>query len=341
MNKNTNNFWRSKKVLITGINGFVGGNLCKFLLQKGADVHGLIRNVKKNSYIYYENIDNKITIHNGDLSNKELISRIISEEQISYIFHLAAQVEVGIGIINPYLTFETNIRGTYTLLEACKEFNEQIKSIIIASSDKAYGSYNKEKMPYREDYPLIPKFPYDVSKACSDLIAQAYSNQKYNLPIAVTRFCNIYGPGQLNFSAIFPDAIRSSLGYSKFIPRSDGTMTRDFLFVDDVSDLYSEISLGLYNNPNLSGEIFNAGPNDPVSVREILKKIYYSAKNKDGYEVILKEMKNKKTIGEIDYQCMDFKKVNKFFGWRPKTDFNKGILKTIEWYKKYLQNFDQ
>lgn len=338
--KNKDKFWKNKKVFITGINGFVGGNLCKKLLYEGAIIHGLIRNQKKDTFIYYEKLHKKLILHNGDLCDKELISRIISEEQISYIFHLAAQVEVGIGLINPYLTFETNIRGTYTLLEVCRSFSNQINSIIIASSDKSYGSYSKEKMPYKEDYPLIPKFPYDVSKACGDLITQAYSNSNYNLPIAITRFCNIYGPGQLNFSAIFPDAIRSSLNYSTFLPRSDGTMTRDFLYIDDVSELYSKIAIGLENNPELTGEIFNAGPNDPISVREIIEKIYILANNTNDLEIILKQMKNKKTDGEIDYQCMDYEKIHKIFGWKPETNLDNGIQKTINWYKLYFKNFN-
>ncbi len=335
-----NNFWKNKNVFITGINGFIGGNLCKKLLNEGAIIHGLIRSQKKDTFLYYEKLDQRITIHNGDLCDKELISRIISEEQISYIFHLAAQVEVGIGLINPYLTFESNFRGTYTLLDVCRSFSDQINSIIIASSDKAYGSYDKEKMPYKEDYPLLPKFPYDVSKACSDLIAQSYSIPNYNLPIAITRFCNIYGPGQLNFSAIFPDAIRSSLKYSTFLPRSNGTLTRDFLYVDDVSDLYCKISIGLEKNPKLTGEIFNAGPNDPITVREILEKVYTLAENIEDFKIIVKQMQNKKTTGEIDYQCMDYVKVYKTFEWKPKTKLHDGILKTINWFKMYLENMN-
>lgn len=333
-----NNYWKNKKVLITGINGFVGGNLCKALLEEGAEVFGLIRNHNKDTYLYYENLNEKIKIFKGDLCDKDLFSQIISEEQIESIFHLAAQVEVGVGMANPYLTFETNVRGTYSLLEACRLFPDRLQSIVIASSDKSYGSYPVEKMPYKEDYPLLPKFPYDTSKACADLVAQSYANDVYKLPIVITRFCNIYGPGQLNFSAVVPDGIRSALKYSTFIPRSDGSMTRDFLHVHDVSNLYLSIGKKLASSPDIRGEIFNAGPNDPISVRQILEKIFFLAKNSSDFEKIIKLMKNKKTSGEIDYQSMDYDKVNKFFGWSPSINLDEGMKITLDWFKKYLSN---
>jgi len=331
-----NNYWKNKKVFITGINGFVGGNLCKRLLDFGAEVFGLIRSYNKNTYLYYEDLNKKIKIFKGDLCNKELLCQIISEEHIESVFHLAAQVEVGVGVINPYLTLETNVKGTYSLLEACRLYPKKLESIIIASSDKSYGSYPLDKMPYKENYPLLPKFPYDSSKACADLIAQSYANDLYKLPIIITRFCNIYGPGQLNFSAVVPDGIRCALGYSTFIPRSDGSMVRDFLHVNDVSNLYLVIGRELANNPGLRGEIFNAGPNQPVSVKQILETIFYLLNKKEDLEKIIDLMKNKKPKGEIDYQSMDYEKVYKFFRWSPSLNFEDGIEITIKWYKKYL-----
>jgi CDP-glucose 4,6-dehydratase len=249
---------------------------------------------------------------------------------------LAAQVEVGVGMSNPFLTFESNVRGTYSLLEACRLFPDNLESIIIASSDKSYGSYPIDKMPYKEDYPLLPKFPYDTSKACADLVAQSYANDVYKLPIIVTRFCNIYGPGQLNFSAVIPDGIRSALKYSTFIPRSDGTMTRDFLHVNDVTKLYLVMGSKLAKDPSIRGEIFNAGPNDPVSVKEILKMIFSIAQNDKDLEVIIDQMKDKKPSGEIDYQCMDHEKVSKFFDWSPSINLSEGMKISFDWYKDYL-----
>ena len=333
------NYLNGKKILITGVNGFVGGNIAKKLVQLGAEVFGLVRTRTFNSFLCYENVDKKISLVEGELSDLQLLSRIISEEEINIIFHLAAQVEVGVGLINPYLTFETNVRGTYTLMEAARLFPITVEAIIVASSDKSYGEYSKDKMPYKEDYPLIPKYPYDTSKACADMIAQSYTSDVHQLPIIITRFSNIYGPGQLNFSALIPDSIRSALGYSKFIPRGDGSMMRDFLYIEDVVDLYIQIAESLSkDNKTLSGQIFNAGSNDPKTVKQILEKVFTTTGDVGEYNRILEDMKNKKTVGEIDCQFMDHEKVEKCFGWIPQHSFNDGLLKTIDLYKQYLKN---
>tara|TARA_B100000575_G_C23133536_1_gene657994 strand:- start:1298 stop:2377 length:1080 start_codon:yes stop_codon:yes gene_type:complete len=331
-------FWKGKNIFITGINGFIGSNLAKLLISCGANVFGLVRNPDNRTLLYYEKIDKKIILINGDLCDKELISRIISEEQIDTVFHLAAQVEVGVGIENPYLTFETNVRGTYTVLEAIRAYPKNIKSVVVASSDKAYGSYDKSMMPYKEDYPLIPKYPYDTSKACADLIAKSYANDIYNLPIVVTRFSNIFGPGQLNFSAIIPDGIRSALGISSFIPRGDGSAIRDFIYVEDVCDLYLKIArkIAESKNNNFHGEVFNAGTNSPISMKEVISKIFISLGNNKDLDKILKLMEGKVTQGEIDTQYMDYDKVNKYFDWSPNHDFDSGLEKTIKWFQDYL-----
>jgi CDP-glucose 4,6-dehydratase len=331
-----NNFWVKKKVFITGINGFIGGNLTKSLLAHGATVYGLIRNEKRDSFLYIENLADKVCLIRGELTDKELMTRIISEEQINIVFHLAAQVEVGVGITNPYLTFETNIRGTYTLLESVRICPKTIEAFVVASSDKAYGSYPKDQMPYKEDYPLRPRYPYDISKACADLIAQAYATELYKLPVVITRFSNIYGPGQLNFSAIMPDAITSALGYTKFVPRGNGKMVRDFIYVEDVVNLYLRIGESLASNPDkIRGEIFNAGTNSPISVKEVLEAIYTIAQNPQDLDVVISLMKDKKTAGEIDCQYMDYKKVYQYFYWKPKYTFKEGLKKTIQWYTEY------
>jgi len=334
-----NNYWLGKNVLITGINGFIGGNLAKSLVAKGANVIGLMRNQKKGTLLYVDNIIDDVTIVNGELIDKDLLFRIISEEQVEYIFHLAAQVEVGVGVLNPYITFESNIKGVYALLEAVRQCGDLVKSVVIASTDKAYGSYESDMMPYKEDYPLIPMYPYDVSKACGDMIARSYASDVYNLPIVVTRFCNIYGPGQLNFSALFPDGIRSALGYSTFIPRGNGEQVRDFIYIDDVIDLYIKISKKLADNPaSCAGEVFNAGTNSPITVKEVLKEVYQAVDNYSDYEMIEESMVSKKTIGEINYQYMNYEKAYKYFGWKPSHNLKDGTQKTIEWFKKYLSD---
>lgn len=330
------NNWKNKNVLITGINGFIGGNLCKSLLLKGANIFGLVRNYNKTSFLFFENLDNKIKIIEGDIVNPSLLEGILSENNIDFVFHLAAQVEVGVAMNNPYLTYETNVRGTYTLLEACRLYGKNLKAIIIASSDKSYGTYPIDQMPYKEDYPLNPKFPYDTSKACTDLIAKSYSESYKDFPVIITRFCNIYGPGQLNFSAVIPDTIRSALGYTNFIPRGNGKSVRDFIFVEDVCELYQLIALSLSENKNYSGEIFNAGTNLPISVKDLIVKIFSIIGSKNELNRIISEMNDKESFGEIDCQYMDFEKVNKFFNWRPKTDLSKGLEITINWFQDYL-----
>ncbi len=333
------NFWKNKNVFITGINGFIGGNLSKKLIENEANVFGLIRDGNRSTFIFHEKLEHKITFIDGNITDKDLIARIIGEYNIDAVFHFAAQVEVGVGLTNPFLTYETNIRGTYSLLEGIRQSGISVDSIVIASSDKAYGSYPSKMMPYSEDYPLIPVYPYDVSKASADMIAQSYSREPFSLPIVVTRFCNIYGPGQLNFSAIVPDAIRSALRYSTFIPRGDGKQIRDFIYVKDVVELYLSISSKLFSNPKkIRGEIFNAGTNKGVSVKDLLKKIFDTCQNMKDFEKVVKLMKNKKTVGEIAVQIMDFKKVNKFVGWKPKYSFEKGLNETVEWFREYLDS---
>lgn len=332
------NYWFGKNVLLTGINGFIGGNLTKVLLQRGANVFGLMRNIRHDSFLYYEKLNEKLTLIDGSITDKDLLTRIVSEEQIQAVFHLAAQVEVGVGLANPYLTFETNIKGTYSLLEAIRCCPQSVESVVIASSDKAYGNYPQEKMPYKEDYPLQPKYPYDVSKACADMIAQCYTTDLFRLPIVVTRFCNIYGPGQLNFSAIMPDSVRSCLGYSTFTPRGNGTQIRDFIFVEDVVDLYLRIGEELARNATvIRGRVYNAGTNTPRSVRDILETVYRLTGRDQDFKTVLAMMKGKETVGEIDCQYMDYEKVNADFGWSPKHSFEDGVSKTIQWFEGYLK----
>lgn len=332
------NFWHSKTVLVTGIGGFVGGNLAKALVSNGANVIGIVRTGANNTFLGYEGLSENIKVFAGDLYDRALLERILTELPVEAVFHLAAQVEVGVAQRNPLVTYETNIRGTYNLLDAVRLCRPEIQSIIVASSDKAYGSYPRAEMPYQESYPLKPLFPYDVSKACADLIARSYSSDLYKLPIVVTRFSNIFGPGQLNFSALVPDLIRACLGYGTFVPRGDGTQVRDFLYIQDVVDLYLNISQSLAQNPLLRGGIYNAGTNLPRSVRSVIEEICRIANTPELLPSILDEMVARETIGEIDCQYMNFESVKRDFGWVPRTPFSEGLKHTITWYKKYLND---
>jgi len=331
-------FWSNKRVFITGINGFIGGNLSKALVERGASVVGLERNLRKDTFLFFEGLDRKVTLIEGELIDKELLTRIVSEERIQVVFHLAAQVEVGVARVNPYLTNETNIRGTYGLMDAVRVGGEDVEAVVTASSDKAYGSYPLKKMPYREDYPLIPVYPYDVSKACADMICRSYASDLYKLPVVVTRFSNIFGPGQLNFSALVPDAVRSALGYSTFIPRGDGSQVRDYIYVEDVADLYLRIAEGLAKDPKrFSGEVFNAGNKEPIPVREVLRAVYRLIGNEPDLRKVEKLMRGKKTVGEIPFQYMDYSKPKKWVGWKPAHSFEQGLEKTVRWFEDYLK----
>ena len=333
------NFWHNKSVLITGVAGFVGSNLAKNLLKNGAKIIGLTKNKKIESLLYYEKIDKKINLVFGDITDKELLKSIFLKNKIEICFHLAAQVEVGLAAKYPFLTWETNIRGTYTLLETIRESKNKIKSLIVASSDKAYGQYPKNKLPYKENYELKAEFPYDTSKACADMIARSYSGKLFNIPIIITRFANIYGPGQLNFTALIPDAIKSCVLNKKFKIRSDGTSVRDFVYIDDIVDLYKLLSKNLYLNPKkYSGEIFNAGTNIQHKIKDIIEKIFIYAKKRKELKIIFKEMNKNKTKGEISAQYMDYEKLYSYFKWKPNHKFKNTLPLLFKWYKKYFKN---
>jgi CDP-glucose 4,6-dehydratase len=331
-----NFFWQEKNVLITGINGFIGGNLAQGCLSKGAKVFGILRNMNKESFLFLEGLDNRVTLIKGDVTDKELLRSAIVEQRINICFHLAAQVEVGLAATYPYLTWETNIKGTYALLEAIRDNRETIEAVIIASTDKAYGSYPEDKLPYLEEYPLIPVFPYDVSKACADMIARSYASELYRLPIIITRFCNIYGPGQLNFSALIPDAVRAALGYGQFLPRGNGLHIRDYIYIDDVINLYLLFAERLALDQKLIGEVFNAGTNQPKRVKDIVETIFNLIKKQDQYRLIREKWSDHQTTGEILYQYMGYEKLNTYFGWRPKVEFEQGLQTTVSWYDKYF-----
>lgn len=327
------NFWYRKNVLITGITGFVGSNLAKNLIENKANITGIGKSQKVESLLFYENLDKKCNLVFGNILDKDLIQNTIRKFNIEICFHLAAQIEVGSAKQYPFETWESNIRGTYNILEAIRTSEKNIKAIIIASSDKAYGEYGIKKMPYKENYELKPIFPYDTSKACADMIARSYASKLYKLPIIITRFSNIFGPGQLNFTALIPEAIRSCLLNYKFLSRSNGRGIRDFIYVDDIVDVYKLLAEKIFKNPKkYTGEIFNAGTGNKYSIKYIVSKIFaYGNKNtKNIFN------KNKKMQGEIAVQYMNYKKLNNYFGWKPKNNFEKVLPSLFEWYKKYL-----
>src|SRR5215813_9034923 len=261
-------FWTSKHVFATGATGFVGSHIVRGLLDKGAHVVCLVRDDVRSDANALDLLDlrRSVTIVSGEIENLALMLRVLAEYEIEFVFHLAAQALVGNVKHGALSTFETNIRGTYTLLEACRD-KTALKSIVVASSDKAYGT--QTQLPYQEDQPLSGLFPYDASKACTDILARSYAHS-YKLPVAVTRCANIYGPGDMNFSRIIPGTILAVLRDERPVVRSDGTPVRDFLFIDDVVRAYLMLAEHI---ETARGEAFNFGSGAPMQILDVVNMI--------------------------------------------------------------------
>lgn len=320
--------WKDQRVFVTGADGFVGGWLAKTLVEKGAYVVALVRDEKKESALDLHGIRKKVIVVKGDICDYHLLKRILNEHSINYCFHLAAQAIVGIANQSPLSTFETNIKGTWTILEAVRELqSKQFKGMILASTDKAYGIH--EKLPYTEESELRGIYPYDASKVCADVLARCYAKM-YHLPLAVTRKANIYGGADLNFSRIVPDAIRSLIEEKELLIRSDGTPQRDYLYVEDAVEGYLTLAEQLHRD-EVRGKAFNFSSGKPVSVLEMVNAVV---------AVYGKEIKPKvlgEARGEIDAQFLANEKAQQVLGWKPQHTLEQGLAKTIEWYKSYLQ----
>lgn len=321
------NFWHNKNVLITGFEGFLGSNLTKRLVSYNANVIGLDIKVKRKNTILIKDIYRNIIVIKGNVTNYKLLRKIISRYKIEVIFHLAAEALVERCLKNPKRTFHTNICGTWNILETCRILNV-VKAIVVASSDKAYGKHIK--LPYKEDTPLCGNHPYDVSKSCEDLIANTYFHS-YNLPVAITRCGNIYGPGDFNFSRIVPDTIKSTLENEKLFIRSDGKFTRDYIYVEDIVDGYILLAEKL-QKLKLYGEAFNFSNETPISVLGLVKRIYMFANKEPNYKIL------NKAKCEIRHQFLSSNKAKEMLGWKPKYTFNEGLKKTIKWYEDYFLN---
>ncbi|MDD5772142.1 MAG: GDP-mannose 4,6-dehydratase [bacterium] len=315
-------FWLKKKVLITGYEGFLGSNLTQNLLNQGAKIWGLDIKTRRKETILSKKELNKIKIIKGSVENLSLVSKIIKENKIEIVFHLAASALVGNCLKNPVEAFSTNIEGTWNILESCRN-NKHIKAIIIASSDKAYGS--QKKLPYLENTPLAGEHPYDVSKSCADLIAYAYYHT-YDMPVAVTRCGNIYGPGDFNFSRIIPETVKCALSGNKLMIRSDGKFVRDYVYVGDIVNGYIMLAEQL-EKKDLRGEAFNFSDENPINVIELVKNIYKQVGAKTNY-IILNKAKY-----EIKNQYLASAKARKILGWKPEYTLKDGIERTIDWHK--------
>jgi len=319
--------WKKENIFITGGDGFIGAWLAKAFTERGANVIILVRNLEKEFTYKVFNLEDKTTQVQGDLADTQLLERVLRDYSISSCFHLAAQSIVGIADQSPVPTFESNIRGTWNLLEACRNMNT-LKRIIVASTDKAYGQ--QKKLPYTEKSPLLGLYPYHASKACEDIIAQSYSFS-YRLPIVITRNANTYGPGDLNFSRIVPDAIRCVLQGKEFVTRSDGTPERDYMYVEDAVDAYITVAEQI-DKKGVKGEAFNFGTGKAVSVTYLFKKIAQLCGKPDLEPKILGTAKN-----ELDRQYLATDKARQLLGWKQSYSLEQGLRRTIEWYRDYLK----
>ena len=320
-------FWKDLPALVTGITGFVGSSLAARLVGLKARVVGLVRDDVAGSNFHRLGLEKAVTVVHGSLEDYPLLARTVNEYAVEVVYHLGAQTIVGTANRSPLSTFKSNIEGTWNLLEACRA-HPGIRAVVVASSDKAYGTH--KDLPYHEDFLLNPEYPYDVSKACADLLARSYF-KTYGLPVVITRFANIYGPGDLNFSRIIPDTIRSVLQGKNPIIRSDGTPERDYLYIDDVTDLNLLLAERIEET---RGEVFNAGHNKPIRVLELVEAILRLSGRMD----LRPEVLGKGSLhGEIDRQWLDAEKAKKVLGWEPRVELGEGLRRTIIWYQTQIQ----
>lgn len=320
-------FWRDRPTLVTGGTGLLGGWLVRLLLDKGADLVCLVRDWVPQSLLVQDRLIDKLKVVRGEVNDQELLERILGEYEIDTVIHLAAQTIVGIANRNPVSTFKSNIEGTWSLLEACRR-SPVVKQIVVASSDKAYGE--SENLPYDESTPLEGRHPYDVSKSCSDLIAQSYATT-YGLPVAVTRCGNFYGGGDLNWNRIVPGTIRSVLRRQRPIIRSDGNYIRDYFYVEDGAAAYTLLAEKLAGNRELMGQAFNFSNEIQVSVLDIVQQILKLMES-DLEPDILNQASN-----EIRHQYLSAGKARQLLDWQPLFTLDQGLRQTINWYRDFLE----
>lgn len=324
-------FWKDRPVFVTGATGLLGSALTRELVRRGAAVVALVRDWVPQSELIRSGALDKVTVVRGDVCDQETMERALGEYEIDTVFHLAAQAIVQIANRNPVSTFETNIRGTWALMEASRR-SPAVKQIVVASSDKAYGSH--DRLPYSEDAPLQGRHPYDASKSCADLIAQSYA-VTFDLPVCITRCGNLYGGGDLNWNRIVPGTIRSALYGERPIIRSDGSYIRDYFYVEDGALAYMLLAERLSERRELAGEAFNFSNEIQITVLELTRKILGLMGREDLEPDVLGEARH-----EIKHQYLDATKARKMLGWQPAFTLDEGLSRSIEWYRHFLEQVE-
>lgn len=319
-------FWRDRPVLVTGATGLLGGWLVRRLVAEGADVVALVRDWVPRSNLLSSELVAQVTMVRGDVRDQDLLERVMGEYEVDTVFHLAAQTIVGVANRNPVSTLDTNIRGTWALLEAARR-SPLVRSIVTASSDKAYGDH--DKLPYDEDAALKGEHPYDASKSCADLVARMYA-VTFGVPVAITRCGNFYGGGDLNWNRLVPGTIRSALKNERPVIRSDGSLIRDYFYVEDGASAYMCLAEALRERDELRGEAFNFSNELQLDVLSLTRKILARMDVKLSVDVRA-EAKH-----EIQHQWLSAAKARKVLGWKPQFTLDEGLDRTIAWYREFL-----
>jgi len=321
-------FWRDRPTLVTGATGFLGGWLVPALLERSATVVCLVRDWVGESELVRRGCLDRVSVVRGDLRDQELMERILGEYQVDTVFHVAAQAVVEIANRNPISTLDSNIRGTWTILEACRR-SPTVRQIVVASSDKAYGSHTT--LPYNENMALQGRFPYDVSKSCADLITQSFA-ATYDLPVCITRCANLFGGGDLNWNRLVPGTIRSALRGETPIIRSDGTPLRDYLYVADGVSAYLTLAEALSQRRDLAGLSFNFGHREPVTVLGLVEKILKAC----GRPELVPEVRGEAEHEILD-QYLDSSRVREMLGWNAQFTHEEGLERAVAWYRDFLR----